>query len=127
MEKQSIKSDEVTTVAELKNHVQVFVAERDWTKYHSPKNLATSIAIEAAELMELYQWVSDKEAGKILRDKRKYRELEEELADIIIYCLSLASVANIDVSRAVISKIDRNRTKYPVERVKGDYKKYTEL
>ncbi|MBA7543864.1 hypothetical protein ES705_36206 [subsurface metagenome] len=115
-------SDKTTTISELKEHVKRFVNDRDWTKYHTAKNLSMSIAIEAAELMELYQWVSEEEASTATTDVEKLERLKEELADILIYCLSLANTVNIDVTEAVAQKIIKNETKYPVEQVKGKYK-----
>ena len=120
-------SDETTSIIELKKRVQRFVDDRNWSKYHNPKDLAISIAIEASELMELFQWVKEDELGKIMDDRSKLTRLEEELADIMIYCLSLANVLNVDVAQAVTNKIHKNEDKYPVDRVKGSYKKYTEL
>ena len=122
-----MKLDAVTTIDELKKQVQGFVSARDWNKYHTAKNLTRSIAIEAAELMELYQWVSDKEASTTAADAAKLERLKEELADILIYCLSLANAADIDVAGAVTKKIAKNETKYPVAKVKGKYRKYSEL
>ena len=120
-------SDETTRIIELKKKIQKFVDDRDWTKYHNPKDLAISIAIEASELMELFQWVREDELKKILDDPSKLTRLEEELADIMIYCLSLANVINMDVTQAVTKKVSKNEEKYPVERIRGSYKKYTEL
>ena len=120
-------SDETTRIIELKKRIQKFVDDRDWTKYHNPKDLAISIAIEASELMELFQWVKEDELKKILDDPSKLTRLEEELADIMIYCLSLANVINMDVTQAVTKKVSKNEEKYPVERIRGSYKKYTEL
>lgn len=120
-------SDETTTINDLKNLVRRFIDDRDWSKYHKPKELAVSIAIEASELLELFQWLTDSQAEEVLADKKKLESLKEELADILNYCLSLANVTNIDIASAVTDKIEKNKTKYPVEQVKGNYKKYTEL
>lgn len=120
-------SDDTTKLTELKNRIQQFIDERDWGKYHNPKDVAVSISIEAAELLELFQWVNDSEIAKVLDDPSKLERLKEELADVIIYCLDLARILRIDVSEAVIEKIEKNAAKYPVEKVKGEYRKYTEL
>ena len=101
--------------------VQEFVDQREWRKYHKPKNLAMSIAIEASELMELFQWAEENESDTIIQEKLP--NLEDELADIIVYCLSMANTVNIDISRAIVSKIAKNERKYPVEQFKGIYKK----
>ncbi len=127
MRKSDAISDREATTYYLRQLVQEFIDERDWAKYHNPKDLAISIAIEAAELMELFQWMGEKEAQSILENAERSARLEEELADIIILCLSLANVSSIDLARAVTKKLGKNRDKYPVHLVKGNYRKYTEL
>ncbi len=122
-----MESDKTTTISELREKVKDFIHERDWAKYHNPKDIAVSITIEVGELLEIFQWVKENELDEMVGNPKKLVELEEELADIIIYCLSLANVLNIDVSKAVTEKIDKNNEKYPIDKVKGHYKKYTEL
>ena len=99
-------NDRETTLAELKALVKKFKADRNWQKFHKPKNLSMSIAIEAAEMMEHYQW-GDKEINE--------QEIKMELADIIFYCLSFADVLNIDISNEFEKKLEHNSKKYPVE------------
>ena len=123
MSQPKLISDKQTSVWQLKKRVQKFVDDRDWGKYHKPKNLAMSIAIEASELMELFQWVDEKETDAVIKNHEKLNRLEEELADIMVYCLSLANAVNIDISQAIMRKIDKNERKYPVEEFKGTYKK----
>lgn len=120
-------SDTTATIALLKKRIQKFVEDREWGKYHNSKDLAISIAIEASELLELFQWVREKDIEALLKDAVKFTMLEDELADIVILCLNLANVTGIDVSRAVMKKIEKNEAKYPVELVKGKYEKYTRL
>jgi dCTP diphosphatase len=111
--------DDTTTVGELRASVDEFVTERDWYVFHTPKNLAMSIAIEAAEIMEHFQW-HDAEAGAHrLSDPEVRAEVADELADVLIYCLSFANSTGIDVSQAVLAKLERNRGRFPVERVRG--------
>lgn len=112
-----ISRDRNTSVQELKNLIGDFVEERRWRQFHTPKNLAMSVAIEAAELMELFQWENEVELGPELLAR-----VEEELADVFIYCLSLANAAGIDLSRAVRQKVLLNAKKYPVERFLGKYR-----
>lgn len=109
-------NDRSTSLAELRNLVASFVEERRWQQFHTPKNLSMSIAIEAAELMELFQWSNDVEL-----DEAKMDRVKEELADVIIYCLALANTLDMDLSRAVRDKVAANAVKYPVERFKGRY------
>lgn len=127
MKKSSVTCDRKTSIYQLRQLIQDFVDERDWRKYHNPKDLAISIAIEAAELMELFQWVSERKVEKLLEDAERFTRLEEELADIIILCFNLANVLDVDVAKAVTKKVEKNRAKYPVGLVKGNYKKYTQL
>ena len=123
MSQPNIISDRETTILQLRARVQKFVDDRDWQKYHKPKNLAMSIAIEASELMELFQWVEESETDTITGKREKLSRMEEELADIMVYCLSLANVVNIVISRAIMNKIDKNERKYPPEQFKGTYEK----
>ena len=118
-------TDKETPIQKLKEKINQFVSERDWGKFHSPKNLSMSIAIEAAELMEKFQWVEGVES-KELTGKEK-QAIEEELADIAVYILNFCSLYNIDLSSAIERKLKINSKKYPIERAKGNSKKYTEF
>jgi len=112
-------NDKITTVQKLKNLVEKFRTERDWGKHHSSKNLAVSIAIEAAELMEHFQWDEYREENT--------GELESELADILIYCLFFAASNNIDIAKSVEKKIEKISKKYPASvfnKKKDDPKDY---
>jgi len=117
-------NDTKTTIKELKTAVRAFIDERDWSQFHSPKNMSMALAIEAAELMEKFQWVDTDGSWKMLEKKRG--EIEDELADIIIDALEFAIQCDIDVSRAVEDKIEEIKKKYPVEKVKGKSLKYNE-
>lgn len=110
-------NDDRDTINDLKKLVEDFANQRSWKQFHTPKNLSMSIAIEAAELMELFQWSEEKELNPEL-----YNKLEEELADVIIYSLNLANTAGIDLSGAVRKKIEKNAVKYPVREYLGRYK-----
>ena len=116
-------SDQTTTVGELRARLAEFVAEREWQKYHNAKNLSMSIAIEAAELMEHFQWVRSDELPALLKDEQRRGEVATELADVLCYALSLANALDIDVSAAVIAKIARNARKYPADEFRGRYSK----
>lgn len=99
-----------------------FQKERDWKQFHSPKNLALSLSIEAAEILEIFQWTKD---NNLPEDKRK--ELEEELADVYYYLLLLAHETGIEIKKAFEDKMALNQKKYPVDKAKGNSKKYNEL
>jgi len=93
--------------------LRTFRDVRDWKQYHSPKNLAFSIAIEAAELLEIFQWVEMDKAAGLLEDKAVLAAAEDELADILIYCFNFADRAGIDPLQAVLDKIGRNEDRFP--------------
>lgn len=99
-----------------------FREERDWAQFHNPKDLAISISLEAAELLETFQW-----SGTDLEVPQKREAMTEELADVVIYCTYLADALGINLADAVCSKIDANAQKYPVSKARGNAKKYTEL
>lgn len=120
-------SDSKINISRLRRLAQDFVDERDWNKYHNPKDLAISIAIEAAELMEIFQWAGPKEVAKMMENAEKIVSIKEELADVMILCLNLANTLNIDVSQAISEKIKKNKAKYPAELFRGNYRKYTQL
>jgi NTP pyrophosphatase (non-canonical NTP hydrolase) len=101
-----------------------FVAERDWDAFHAPKDLAMSVAIEAGELLEVFQW-RDLQAGDLTNDDR--RRIGEELADVAMYTMLLADKAGIDLWAAVEAKLVENARKYPVDRAKGKADKYDRL
>ncbi|MFI5333409.1 MAG: nucleotide pyrophosphohydrolase [Candidatus Babeliales bacterium] len=117
--------DRSTTLSELKKIIQEYVSERKWEQFHTPKNLSVKIAIEAAELMEKFEWLDNKESYDEIEKERQ--EIENELADVIVAALCFANVANIDVSKAIEHKLALNKAKYPVEKSKGKRVKYTKL
>jgi NTP pyrophosphatase (non-canonical NTP hydrolase) len=104
--------DQETKVQELKDRMKAFVEARNWTSFHSPKNIAMSIAIEAAELMEIFQWATTEEAWQI-KDSDEFVHLKEELSDVLLYCISLASQLDIDITEAIEDKMVKNAKKYP--------------
>jgi len=119
--------DDKTNIAQLKQLAQDFVDERDWKKYHNPKDLAISIALEASELMELFQWMGQGEVEKKTKDGHELLRIREELADVMILCLNMGNTLGIDLSQAIVEKIEKNKAKYPAELVRGNYRKYTQL
>lgn len=108
------------TIEELKQQSAKFRDERDWKKFHNPKDLAISIALEASELLELFQWKPKEEWDNVPKAR-----VEEELADVLIYCLLMSDILNIDLAEAVRAKIKKNGEKYPADKVKGRSDKYT--
>lgn len=116
-------TDETTSLAEIKAAMERFVAERAWGRYHNPKNVAVSIAIEAAELMEIFQWMEPDEARNLKDDPARWQHATEELSDILAYAASLANFLGIDVASAFRRKMAKNRLKYPVDRFHGTWTK----
>lgn len=107
------------------NRIRQFRDARDWLQFHNPKDLAVSIAIEAAELLEEFQWKSPEESKRYAAENRE--RIADEVADVAIYLLELTDVLGIDLSAAIHAKLDKNERKYPVEKSRGNSKKYTEL
>ena len=116
-------ADDKITLQDLKERMAEFVRERDWEQFHTPKNLSMSIAIEAAELMEHFQWLTVEQSQHL--EEVALQEIGEELADIVIYSLSMANFLNIDLAETVLAKMAKNIRKYPKEQVQGKAHKYT--
>lgn len=121
------KMDEKTTIAQIKKELENFSKERDWKKYHTPKDLAISISIESGELLESFQWLKDEEITQVLNDPKKFHRIKSELADVFAYAFTLSNRLDIDVSEAIFNKINENKRKYPVDKIKGNYRKYSEI
>jgi NTP pyrophosphatase (non-canonical NTP hydrolase) len=119
--------DNTDTIANLRHKVLQFRQARNWEQFHDPKNLAMALAIEAAELQEIFLWKSEAEIERLLGEKTGQEKIQEELADIFIFLLYLTEAANLDLSEAVKAKLLKNETKYPVCKSFGCNKKYTEL
>jgi NTP pyrophosphatase (non-canonical NTP hydrolase) len=113
------------TLRQIKNRIKKFVKERDWQKYHSPKNISMSIAIEAAELMEHFQWLTIEQSKKLLKDKDKRKEIEDELADIAIYILDFCNTFDIDIEKSILNKLAKTAQNYPIHLAKSKARKYT--
>ncbi len=108
----------------LRSRVNQFVAERDWAQFHTPKNLAMAMIVEAAELVEQFQWDTPLESQQLGAEKRE--AVAHELADTFVYLLRIAEVLEIDLIEATNKKITLNAQKYPIEKAKGSNAKYTE-
>lgn len=114
-------SDENTTVAALRELVKRFVDQRDWHQFHAPKNLSMALAIEAAELMEHFQWITAEASRTIGEDVNKRSEVSDELADIVCYALAIANELSIDIDTAMREKMKKNEAKYPAREYWGRY------
>ncbi|SET50387.1 NTP pyrophosphatase, house-cleaning of non-canonical NTPs [Salinibacillus kushneri] len=110
------------TVRELVNAAIKFRDERDWKQFHNPKDLAISLSLEASELLENFQW---KDSETSIKENQK--NIHEELADVVIYSLMLSDMLDVDLNDIVLDKLEKNAKKYPVDKAKGNWKKYTDL
>ena len=115
-------NDQQSTVAEVRQVVDAFVAERDWHQFHTPKNLAMALAIEAAELMEHFQWLTTEESLAIASKPAELAAVAEELADVVSYACAMANALGLDISTAVRDKMLKNAVKYPAAASRGKYK-----
>ncbi len=118
-------TDEQTPLGELKAALRRFNAERDWARYHSPRNLAMALSVEVGELLELYLWSADDGPQPPVASREG--KVADELADVAICLLNLSERAGVDLSAAVADKLERNAQKYPVEKARGRLEKSTEL
>jgi len=114
-------SDRKITIEILKQCVEEFVIERDWAQFHSPKNLAMAIGVEAGELMDLFRWQSESSSRKSMRNQKFRKAAAEELADVIICTISFANRTGLDIAQAVARKVKQNARKYPVSKFKGRF------
>lgn len=117
--------DSETTVLELRNRVRAFVTDRDWESFHNPKDLASAIAIEAGELMEVLLWKSPAEVETLVSDQAIRDHFIDELSDVVILCMSLANRLGVDMSDALLRKLETNADRYPVDLVRGKSDKYS--
>lgn len=112
-------------IEELRAALRDFAAERDWARFHSPKNLAMSLSIEAAEVLEHFQWLTEEQSRELHGARRQ--QVAHELADVLLYLLQLADHLGIDPVQAAREKMVLNAERYPVNKAKGTSRKYTEL
>lgn len=114
-------------LSKLQDRIREFVQERDWEKFHTPKNLAMALSGEAGELLEIFQWLSPDESFTVMKDELKATQIRHELADVFVYLLRLSEKLNVSLPDAVLEKLAVNQKKYPVQLSKGNAKKYTDL
>jgi dCTP diphosphatase len=115
----------VTELEKLRDQLRAFAAERDWDQFHSPKNLAMAMSVEAAELLEHFQWLTEEQSRRLPPDAMA--AVNEEAADILLYLIRISDKLGIDLIAAANKKIALNARKYPADKARGTSKKYTEL
>jgi dCTP diphosphatase len=119
--------DRLIDTTKLEAALQQFADARDWQQFHSPKNLAMALTGEVGELVELFQWLTEEQSRSVASDPKTAQAVRDELADVFLYTVRLASVLNVDLNAAVTDKLKANAAKYPVEKSHGSSLKYTEL
>lgn len=110
---------------DLRDALRRFATEREWEQFHSPKNLASALVVEAAELLERFQWLTEEQSRSLSAEEKQ--RVTDELADVFVYLIRLADKLDVDLIEAARGKIARNAEKYPVEKARGNAKKYTDL
>jgi len=111
-------------ISKIQNQLKKFAIDRDWEQFHTPKNLAMALSVEASELVEIFQWLNVEESNS--PDQRQTEEINSEVADIAMYLLRFCSVLGIDLEKAIERKLERNAEKYPVNLSKGNAQKYNQ-
>jgi dCTP diphosphatase len=117
--------NEVLNVSEFQKRFSEFAKEREWEQFHSPKNISMAMSVECSELMEIFQWMTADESRK--PDQKTQEKIKEEVADVLLYTLRMADLLDINIEKAITEKMEQNAQKYPVEKARGNSKKYTEF
>ena len=120
-----MQSTDTTELERLRERLRAFAAERDWGQFHSPKNLAMALAVEASELLEVFQWLTEAQSRSLPADA--HAAASEEVADVLLYLIRLCDELNIDLIAAANRKLIANAEKYPADKARGTSRKYTEL
>lgn len=121
------KMDHKTNVHELKEKIKKFCDDRDWDQFHGAKDLAVAMSIESAELLEHFRWKKEAEVEELFKNPEKKEHISDEMADVLYFLIRLAQKYDIDLTKALERKMEKNNKKYPVEKFKGSNKKYNEL
>jgi NTP pyrophosphatase (non-canonical NTP hydrolase) len=121
------QTEPLLDVTRLTEALEKFAIDRDWTQFHSPKNLVMALTGEVGELTEIFQWMTEAQSLGAGTNPDTSQAVRDELADVQLYLVRLASVLGVDLNEAVQSKLQKNAKKYPAEKAKGSSKKYTEL
>lgn len=126
MEENTKENEQSLDLSRIAKFQETFANERDWGQFHTPKNLAMALSVEASELVEIFQWLTAEQSQKIAEDPKKKECVADEISDILFYTLRLANVLKIDINEAFWAKMEKNQEKYPVHLAKGNAKKYSE-
>ena len=118
-------NQKIDPISALQEALREFAGDRDWDQFHSPKNLAIALSVEAAELLERFQWLTEEESKKVTGEDLE--KIREEMADVLLYLVRLADKLDVDLLSSATRKIKLNAKKYPTDKARGSSKKYTEL
>ena len=113
--------DTSTTITDLRNFVEDFVQERDWSQFHNAKNLSMALSIEAGELMDIFKWNTNEECERMMSEKKTRQEATDEIADVMIYALAFANRNDINIADSIDQKMIKNRIKYPTDKYRGHF------
>jgi len=119
-----ITRSRLSNLINIQNRLANFARQHNWDQFHSPKNLSMALAAEAAELLEIFQWLTEEQSREIINNEKEMSLIKEEIADVVIYLVRLADKLGVDIEKAVLEKIALNEKKYPVELAKDNAKKY---
>ena len=111
----------------LNNEIEKIVSDRDWDQFHSVKNLSMALSVESAELLEIFQWMTEAQSNEVKNDPKALARVEDEVADIFVYLMRILSKTEIDLEKVVLNKLKKNVEKYPIDKSKGNSKKYNDL
>lgn len=111
----------------VKKELKNFSSDRDWDQFHSVKNLAMALSVECSELLEIFQWMSEEDSNQIKNSPEKLQNVRDEIADVFVYLMRISEKLNIDLELAVTEKMIKNAEKYPIEKARGNSKKYDDL
>ena len=120
-----MSQNDAESLSQLRDLLRQFAAERDWDQFHSPKNLASALAVEAAELLERFQWLTEDESRNL--PPAELAKVRQEIADVLNYLVRLADKLDVNLLEAAREKIELNAKKYPVDKARGSAKKYSDL
>jgi len=115
------------SIDELQGKLRDFTSQRDWERFHTPKNLVMALAGEAGELTAVFQWLSPEESADAMADPSRAERVRDEIADVLAYLLRLADVLGVDLEAALAAKMIKNARKYPIETARGNARKYNDL
>lgn len=114
-------------IAKIHKCQRAFTKARNWEKFHTPKNIAAALSVEASELLEIFLWLNENESKKVMKSAKLKKAVEHEMADVLYYLIRLADILNVDLEKSFWEKMEQNAKKYPVGLSYGNAKKYTEF